>query len=308
MKTPSLLVGVLLLAAAGAARAEDGLSAVRREVGFDQRLGEQVPLDLEFADESGKGVRLGDCLGGKPAVLVLAYYRCPMLCSQVLNGLVDGLRGVPFSAGREFNVVVVSFDAREKPELAAAKKAGYVEEYGRPGAEDGWHFLTGKQEAIDRLAAAVGFRFRYDPQTDQFAHDSGVTVLTPEGRVARYFFGLRYADRDLRLGLVEASAGRIGSAVDHVLLLCFHYDPRAGKYTAAVVNLLRLAGGLTVAVMAFLVGRSLLRERRQRGAVRTADPVGAVPTADPAAAPTQGDESCCAGRAVVRKADPAEAP
>src|SRR5262249_5353897 len=157
-------------------------------------------------------------------ILVLAYYRCPMLCNQVLNGLVDGLRGVRFDPGEEFQVVTVSFDAREKPELAAAKKASYVESYGRPTAAGGWHFLTGAQESIDRLTQAVGFRYVYDQKQDQFAHASGIMLLTPQGKIARYFYGIRYPSRDLRLALVEASQGKIGSPVDQVLLFCYHYD------------------------------------------------------------------------------------
>jgi protein SCO1/2 len=249
----------------GTARAEDeGLPPALRGVGIDQRLDEQVPLDLQFRDEAGQTVRLGDCLGGKPAILVLAYYRCPMLCTQVLNGLVDGLRGVPFSIAEQFNVVTVSFDARETPELAAAKKASYVEEYGRPRAAAGWHFLTGEQASIDCLTQAVGFRYRYDPAQDQFAHASCILVLTPQGRVARYFYGIRYPPRDLRLGLVEASASKIGSPVDQVLLFCYHYDPATGKYTAAAMSFVRLGGALTLAVLA---GALLLAWRRRAGGV-----------------------------------------
>lgn len=233
------------------------------DVGIDQRLGAQVPLDLLFHDETGRAVRLGDCLGGKPAVLVLAYYRCPMLCNQVLNGLLDALRAIPYDVGGEFNVVTVSFDPRERPVLAAAKKARYVSEYGRPGADAGWRFLTGEPGPIVALTEAVGFRYQYDAEHDQYAHASGIMLLTPEGKVARYFYGIDYAPKDLRLGLVEASAGRVGSPVDQVLLLCFHYDPATGKYTPAVMGLVRLGGGITVLSLASLIGLAWRRERRR---------------------------------------------
>jgi len=183
-------------------------------------------------------------------VLVLAYFRCPRLCTEVLNDMTKALRGVgPLSAGRDFQVVVVSFDPREKPALAAAKKQSYVEDYGRPGTEAGWHFLTGDKPDIDCLEEAVGFRAVYDAKDDQFAHDSAVIVLTPEGKVARYLFGLGYNPRDMRLALVESSEGKVGSLLDHVLLLCFHYDPAKGKYSATVLSIVRVAGALTVLAM-----------------------------------------------------------
>jgi protein SCO1/2 len=248
--------------AAGAGRADE-MPPILREVKLEQRLDNQVPLGLTFRAEDGRPVTLGECVEGKPTVLVLAYYRCPRLCTQVLNGLVKGLRGVPFSAGREFNVVVVSFDDREKPELAAAKKAAYVEDYGRPGAEAGWHFLTGEQVPILRLANAVGFQFRYDPKHDQFAHPSCVTLLTPTGKVSRYFLGLDYRPLDLRLGLVEASENKIGSPVDQVILFCYHYDPETGKYTAVAMNLVRAGGAVTVLVMATALGLAWRRDWRK---------------------------------------------
>jgi protein SCO1/2 len=259
MKT-AVVLAIFLTAAA--ARADSPPTVELNKVGIDQRLNETVPLDLIFRDEVGHAVRLGDYFQGRPVILVLAYYRCPMLCTQVLNGLTDALRGVPLQMGSDFQVVTVSFDAREQPELAAAKKASYVAGYGRLGAADGWHFLTGEQAAIDRLARAVGFRYQYDARLDQFAHASGVTVLTPDGKIARYFFGLNYPPRDLRLTLVEASAGKIGSPVDRVLLLCYHYDPATGKYTPAVMNLVRFGGGLTLAVLALLFGRAWFHRRR----------------------------------------------
>ena len=245
------------------ARAADTLPPILRNVGITQRLNAQVPLDTDFRDEEGRSVRLGDYFGDKPVVLVLAYFRCPMLCTQVLNGLVDGLRGVPWDIGDQFRVLTVSFDAREGPELAAAKKASYLESYGRPGTADGWHFLTGERAAIDRLAEAVGFHYEYDAEKDQFAHASGIMVLTPDGKVSRYLLGIRFLPRDLRLALVEASAGKVGTPVDQVLLFCMQYDPASGKYTAAVMNLVRLAGGLLFGALALFVGRAWYRGPRR---------------------------------------------
>ncbi len=217
------------------------------------RPGNQMPPDATFIDDTGQPVTLGSYFGEKPVILVLAYFRCPRLCTEVLNDLNTGLRGVrPYSAGRDFEIVVVSFDAREKPALAAAKKRAYVDDYARPGTETGWHFLTGEQPEIDRLEEAVGFRAIYDPKGDQFIHDSAVILLTPDGKVARYLFGLGYNPRDLRLAIVESSAGKVGSTIDHVLLLCFHYDPARGKYTATVFSIVRIGGMLTVlALIAF---------------------------------------------------------
>jgi protein SCO1/2 len=217
-----------------------------KEKFFTPRLGDQVPLDLTFRDEAGKKVQLGDLLSGKPSILVLAYYRCPMLCTLVLNDLVKGLRGVPFNAGENFQVVVVSFDPREKPPLAAAKKRAYAADYGRPGAEEGWHFLTGDQPQIDQLMEAVGFRAVWDPKGRQFAHARGLLVLTPSGKVARYFLGGIFPPRDLRLALVEASEGRISAPMDRILLMCFNYDPSTGRYSATVFGAVRIGGVLTV--------------------------------------------------------------
>jgi protein SCO1/2 len=250
----SALLAALLAAPAAA-------QAPSERVGLDQRLNEQVPLELTFRDEQGRSVTLGDCLGGKPAVLVLAYYRCPRLCNLVLNGLLDALRAVPFDAGEQYQVIVVSIDPRETPQLAAAKKAAHVEAYGRPGTEAGWHFLTGEQPAIDRLAEAVGFRYFYDADKEQFAHASGVMVLTPGGKLARYFYGVRFPARDLRLSLVEAASGRIGSPVELLLLLCYQYDAASGRYTVAIMNFVRLGGVLTVLALGAWVVRALRRER-----------------------------------------------
>jgi protein SCO1/2 len=238
--------------------------AVLNNVGFDQRLNEQVPLDLAFADEGGKPVKLGDYFGEKPVILVLACYRCPMLCTLALNGLVQGMRDMPFTAGEDFQVVTASFDPRETPKLAAAKKKNYVGQYGRRGAAEAWHFLTGKQESIDRLTRAVGFRYVYDPVQDQYIHTAGIMILTPSGRISRYFYDIHYPGRDLRLGLVEASAGKIGSRADQVLPYCFHYDPEIGKYSASVLNSVRAGGALTVGLLVGMVWYLLKRQPRKR--------------------------------------------
>jgi len=235
--------------------------AVLDEIGFDQRLDAELPRDLAFRDEDGRTVRLGDYFGERPVVLVLAYYECPMLCTLVLNGLLRALRVINLDVGRDFEVVTVSFDARETPALAAAKKAAYLEQYGREGAAAGWHFLTGEGPAIERLAQAVGFRFTWVPEQEQFAHAAAIMVATPAGRLARYFYGVEYPPRDLRLGLVEAADGTIGSPVDQVLLYCLQYDPTTGRYSAVALNLVRLGG---VATMLALGGFILISRRRER--------------------------------------------
>ena len=289
MKNPALLACVVLTLTAGAIRADENEGPpILREVGLRQNLDAQVPLDLQFRDENGRTVTLADCTGAKTTILVMAYYRCPKLCTQVLNDLASGLRGVPWTIGKEFNVVTVSFDDRETPEMAAAKKQSYVEHYGLPGMETGWHFLTGEQVPILRLANAVGFQFRYDPKNDLFAHPSCVIILTPEGKVARYFIALRDPNdpgtfaRDLRLGLVEASEHKIGTpVVDRALLFCYRYDPETGKYTMAVMNLVRAAGALTVVVLASLLWLAWRRERRNNKpvvpATGTVKPVAGAP-------------------------------
>jgi protein SCO1/2 len=263
VRTLTLALMVVLFGAMPST-AQPGLPPALRGVAFDQKLNEQVPLDVAFQDETGKSVRLADFCRDKPVILVLAYFRCPMLCDQVLNGLVRAMLDLPFDAGKEFNVVTVSFDPRETPEMATAKKKTLIERYGRPGAAEGWHFLTGAEASIKRLTQAVGFRYTYDAKNEQFAHASGIVVLTPGGKVSRYFHDIRYSPRDLRLGLVEASANRIGSATDQVLLFCFHYDPLEGKYGPAVLNFVRRGGVLTLlAVGAFFI---VLWRRERRGA------------------------------------------
>jgi protein SCO1/2 len=234
-----------------------------RDVGIDQRLNEQAPLDLPFRDETGKLVRLQDYFGHKPVILALVYYQCPMLCTLVLNGLVRAMRTVPFSAGDQFNIVTVSFDPRETPELAAAKKRTYLERYNRPEAEKGWHFLTGDESSVQQLARAVGFRYAFDRATDQWAHATAIMVLTPEGKLARYFYGVEYPARDLRLALVEASRSQIGTPTDQVLLFCFHYDPATGKYGLAIMNVIRAIGVTTALALGVFM---LVMFRRERGA------------------------------------------
>jgi protein SCO1 len=219
-------------------------------VGIDQRLGERVPLDLQFRDETGATVKLADYFrSGRPVILNLVYYQCPMLCGEVLQGLTAMNKIIGFMPGKEFEIVTVSIDPRETPELAAAKKQTFLERLGRPGAEKGWHFLVGKQPEIDALTKAVGWQYQYDPKTDQFAHAAGIMLITPEGKIAQYYYGVEYSARDMRLGIVEASKNRIGSLADQVLLYCYHYDPRTGKYGVVVTNMVRLGGALTVLIL-----------------------------------------------------------
>ncbi len=239
-----------------------GLPAALKKVGIDQRLNEQIPLDAVFKDEQGREVRLDQFFKGKPVVLSLVYYTCPMLCNQVLNGMLGSFRQVSFNIGEQFEVVTVSFDSRETPDLAAAKKHTYVQAYNRASSEAGWHFLTGDETNIKRLTDSVGFRYAWDDQTKQFAHASGIMVLTPEGKLARYFYGIDYPPKDLRLGLIEASENKIGTPVDALMLYCYHYDPSTGKYGAVVMNIVRLAGVLTIVLIVGLL--LVLRKRGSR--------------------------------------------
>lgn len=224
------------------ARQDSETPAALRQVRFEQRLNEQIPFDAVFKDEAGQADQLGRYFNQRPVVLALVYYECPMLCNQVLNGLVSSLKVLNFDAGRDFDVVAISFDSREneRPGLAASKKQSYVDRYSRSGTDGGWHFLTGTEDQIKRVTDAVGFHFAFDSATNQFAHASGITVLTPEGGIARYFYGIEYAPKDLRLGLIEASNNKIGSPVEQLLLYCYHYDPSTGKYGAVVMNILKL--------------------------------------------------------------------
>jgi protein SCO1 len=240
----------------------NGLPVALRDVGIDQKLNQELPLHLLFKDETGQEVKLRQYFGQKPVVLALVYYDCPMLCTQILNGMITPLRVLPFQVGNEFDVVTVSFDPREKSDLAAAKKKMYVNylpEAAREGAAKGWHFLTGDESSIKQLTDAVGFRYHYDEATKQFAHASAIMVATPQGRLSHYFYGIEYSARDLRLALVESSKNKIGSSVDQLLLYCYHYDPATGKFGAVVMNIVRLAGVITV--LAIVAMMFLLRRR-----------------------------------------------
>jgi protein SCO1 len=256
-----VLLTVSALALSALAQAQER-PTVLREVGFDQRLDQVVPSDIALRDEAGRDVRLADYLGKKPVVLALVYYECPSLCTMTLNGLVSAMNAVSFDAGKEYDVVTVSFEPRETPALATAKKDAYLKRYQRPGAAAGWHFLTGEPEQITRLTQAVGFRYTWDERTRQYAHPSGVVVLTPEGRIARYLFGIEYAPKDLRFALVEASEGRVGGVVDQAILYCYQYDPMTGKYGTAILRLLRVASVLTLAALGTFIFTMWRRERR----------------------------------------------
>ena len=224
-----------------------------QNVGIEQHLDEQIPADLSFRDETGKPVHLGDYFGKKPMILNLVYYNCPMLCGEVLSGLEGALRVLKFDVGKEFDVLTVSFDPRETPDMATKKKAEFLKRYGRAGAAEGWHFLTGPQESIDALTKAAGFQYQYDPKTGQFAHATAIMILTPEGKIAQYYYGVEYAPKDLRLGLIQASQNKIGTLADQVLLYCYHYDPTTGKYGAIISRVLKLAGIATLLGLGILM-------------------------------------------------------
>ena len=224
--------------------------AILDQVGIEQRLNQQVPLDLMFVDETGQPVELRQYFGSKPVILALVYFQCPMLCSEVQSHLVGALNGiVRFNAGRDFNVMTVSFDPRDTPKDAAANKKSYLSRYRRAGAEQGWHFLTGRKDQIDALAGAVGFRYKWDEESQQFAHGSGIMLLTPDGRVAQYYYGIEYFPRDIQMGLIEASQGKIGNVVDQVLLYCYHYDPTQSRYGAVIFNILRVSALVTLLLL-----------------------------------------------------------
>jgi protein SCO1/2 len=240
---------------------------ILEKVGIDQRIGQQLPLDAGFVDDHGRSVRLGDFFGKRPVVLALAYYECPMLCTQVLNDMTAALKTIDFNAGRDFDVVVISINPREGPMLAAEKKNSYVERYGRPETADGWHFLTGKEPDIRAVAGAIGFHYAYDPDIQQYAHAAAIYVATPKGTVARYFLGLDYAPKGLRYALVEASNDRLGTVADQIILFCYHYDPATGKYGTDILNAVRVGGVLTVLAFVTFVVVSVRRERAQAGEV-----------------------------------------
>jgi len=237
-------------------------------VGIEQHLDGQVPADLAFVDDTGRAVTLGDYFGKKPLILNLVYYNCTMLCGEALAGLTGSMKMIKFDVGNQFEVVTVSFNPQETPQIAAAKKADYLKRYGRPGAAAGWHFLTGSADSINALTKAVGFQYQYDPESNQYAHTTAIMVLTPQGRISRYFYGVDYPPKDLRMGLVEASQGKIGNAVDQVLLYCYHYNPATGKYGAIITNILRLGAGLTILLLG---GMILIFWRMDKAAVRRRD-------------------------------------
>lgn len=259
----SALGNFLLLLIATAAFAETSATPPKLpgKVGVTQNLNAQIPLDTMFRDESGKVVRLRDYFHGKPVLLNFMYYRCPMLCSLAMDGVASSLTELKFTIGRDFDVITISIDPRDKPVDAIAKKEKYIKRYGRFEAVNGWHFLTGPESAIRTVADTVGFHYAYDMQQDQFAHPTMLAILTPEGRISRYFFGFTYAARDVRLGLVEASANKIGNVTDQLLLLCYHYDPVTGKYTRSAMNIMRAGGIATVMALVGFIFISLRRDR-----------------------------------------------
>ena len=232
-----------------------------RDVAFDQKLDQQIPLDLTFRDETGTAVGINRYFDRKPVILNFVYYKCRDLCPLLLDGMVRTMRALSFEIGNQFEVVTVSFDPHDDTPLAAAKKQDFVQRYGRSGAKSGWHFLTGDEANIEKLSRAVGFRHHYDPQTGEFAHATGIVLLTPDGRTSRYFYGIEFSPRDLRLGLIEAAAGKIGSPIDQLLLFCYHYDPITGKYGLLVANVIKLAGGVTVLALGGFIFAMLRRER-----------------------------------------------
>ncbi len=266
--TSLMLAASALVASAGTAGAQK-ITQIVKSVGFDQQLESQIPLELAFKDETGAEVTLDKYMpkgGTKPVALVFVYYQCPMLCTQVLNELTTSLKTVGLKPGDDFELLTVSIDPRETPELAARKKQSYVEALGRPEAAAGWHFLTGDEPSIARLTEAAGFRFMWDEDTQQYAHPGGLVILTPEGRVSRYLFDVVFSARDLRFGLIEASRGEIGSLVDRVtLFLCYHYDPATGKYGLVITNVIRTLCFLTVAGFGTFIFVMLRRDRRQGG-------------------------------------------
>jgi protein SCO1 len=253
------LIFFVCLTSAFAAAPEEQIAA---RAGLEQKLNAQVPLGARFRDEHGRTVELGNYFGRQPVILALAYYECPNLCTLVLNGVLQTAHELKLDAGKDYQIVVVSFDPREQAALAAAKKQTYVERYGRVGAADGWHFLVGDKDSIAQLADAVGYRFAYDDATRQFAHPSTIMVLTPEGKVARYFPGIEYPPREVRLALIDASKNQIGSLADRVFLLCFHYNPQTGRYGFLITRLLQFAGIGTVLAIGAYIGLNVVRERR----------------------------------------------
>jgi protein SCO1 len=264
---PSLIGGLIAVAFSSVAAAQTyGLPSgsvppMLQGIGIDQNLNAQIPLELTFKNETGQTVRLGQYFRDKPVVLALVYYECPGLCDLILNGLTHAMQQISLNVGSDYEVVTVSFNPDESWQLAGAKKGNYIEKYNRPGAKEGWHFLTGKPDAIKSLADTVGFHYKYDPLSKQFAHASAIMVLTPEGKIARYFYGIEYKPRDFRLGLVEASANKIGTTADQVLLFCYHYDPMTGKYGVIIAQVTRVLGTATVLALGAFIFIMVRRDR-----------------------------------------------
>lgn len=274
MKIKAVLIGwisamALAVAPAGAQfwqqpeREKSTNVSLAREITIEQKLNEQVPLNLTFRDETGRQVQLKQYFGKKPVLLTLVYYECPSLCGLVLQGLLKSLRVVNYTPGDQFEIVTVSINPKETPQLAAAKKQNFLKEYGRLDAAKGWHFLTGEEPQIRKLADSVGFRYVYDPKSGQFAHAAGIMLLTPSGKVARYFYGIEYSPRDLRLGIMDASQGKVGSPVEKVILFCYQYDPTTGKYSLAIIRVIQLASVLTALVLGGFISTQMYRERRK---------------------------------------------
>src|SRR5215475_6438313 len=274
----ALAIGLLLSSGAFGLRASAQPAGARppvlQDIGIDQLLNNQVPLDLEFRDETGRTVKLAEYFKDKPVILSLVYYNCPRLCTQVLNGLLGAMKGLPMTAGKEFVNLTVSFDPRETPELAAAKKSGYLTRYDRPGSEAGWHFLTGDEASIKALTKAVGFRYIWDPVTKQYGHASGIMVLTPQGKLSRYFYGIEYAPLDIRFGVIDASAGRVGSLADQVILYCYMYDPDRGTYSLVLMRLLRIFAIFTLSTLLALFLYLRRKEKQKAAQWKTQDLAG----------------------------------
>jgi protein SCO1/2 len=276
LKIRGLIASLVLLAGMASAQAPPkqniGESPANQKLtildkaGIDQHLNAQIPLDLNFVDENGQPVQLRQYFGQKPVIITMVYFTCPMLCSEVLSGLTGTLVSMSkFNIGREFNVLTVSFDPRDTPQAARETKTRYLRRYRRAGSEEGWHFLTGKQEQIQQLAQALGFRYTWDEQNQQYAHASGIMLLTPDGRISQYYYGIEYAPRDLEFGLIESSHGKIGTLIDKALLLyCYHYDPRQGKYGVAIFNVLRISATATILVLGGFLFIMLRRERNAK--------------------------------------------
>jgi protein SCO1/2 len=251
-------------------KSSSGLPAQLQNVGFEPQLNAQLPLDAEFRDESGRDVKLREYFHGKPVLLALVYYGCPMLCNQVEQGVVGSLKMLSFNAGRDYEVVFLSFDPRETPDMAAQKKTAALSRYSRPETVSGWHFLTGKDDSIRAVTSAANFRYSLDEKHNLYAHASGIMLLTPDGRISRYFYGVEYPSRDVRLGLVDASAGKIGTPIDHLLLFCFQYNPETARYSATILKVIRLGGVLTI--FSIVAGILIFRRKDVRAASATSRP------------------------------------